>query len=65
MKKLKKLAINPEQFIVMRTTDISEDYDILEEIGCGTFGCSYISKEKRSNEKRAIKKIRKDSLDET
>ena len=54
-----KMKIDPQQFIVMRKNDIYEDYEFRQEIGCGSFGCSYVSIDRKTSEKRAIKKIKK------
>jgi hypothetical protein len=50
------IQIDPKNFIVMKETPISKDYDIKNEIGKGGF-------EKNIEEMRAVKKIKKKDMD--
>jgi serine/threonine protein kinase len=57
------IQIDPKNFIVMKETPISKDYDIKNEIGKGGFGSVYKAFEKNIEEMRAVKKIKKKDMD--
>ena len=57
--KFARMAIEQEQFIVMKKTPIKDDYELTKKIGKGAYGSVYRSKEKSSGELRAIKVIEK------
>ncbi len=57
------ITIEYNQFIVMKKTPIKKDFDLLKEIGKGSYGQVFKAKENKSGELRAIKKIDKSKLD--
>jgi serine/threonine protein kinase len=56
------LEVDRKQFIVMRKTPICNDYELLAEIGKGSFGSVLRAKQRTTGETRAVKRINKLNL---
>ena len=56
------VQFDPRKFISMKSTPISRDYEILEEIGKGGYGVVYKAQAREDGEARAIKTIKKSLL---
>lgn len=53
-----QLKLLRESFIMERTDQLSEHYEMLEEIGRGAYGIVYTAKHKHTGDIRAIKTVR-------
>jgi calcium-dependent protein kinase len=58
------IQIDPRKFLRLKDNYITQDYDILNEIGKGGYGSVFMAMNKNSKEIRAVKKINKLALDD-
>jgi serine/threonine protein kinase len=45
----KMIELDQKQFILMKETSIFKDYDLIKEIGKGSFGSVYKARERKTN----------------
>jgi len=49
---------------ICQNRDISKDYEFKEELGSGAYGVVYLAIDRKTGEKRAIKAMNKDQIDD-